>query len=131
MPAAKHDILQAAPAAFTDERGEIRALLEGIPFQSVLRIVSRAGAIRANHYHRQDYHYCYLESGRMEYFERPAGAGEPPHRTLIESGQIVYTPPMTEHAMRFLEDSVFWCFSRNNREQSHYEADTVRVKLVE
>ena len=96
----------------------------------MLRIQSRSGAIRANHYHRQDYHYCYLESGRMEYFERPVGSTEAPRRIVIEPGQVFYTAPMVEHAMHFLEDSVFWCFSRNSRKQADYESDTVRVKLI-
>ena len=57
-------------------------------------------------------------------------ATEAPRRVVIEAGQVFYTAPMVEHAMRFLEDSVFWCFSRNSRKQADYESDTVRVKLI-
>lgn len=119
-----------ASSAYADERGEIRTLLEGVPFSSVLRIVSKRGSIRANHYHREDYHYCYLESGSMEYYERPVGSTDQPAPVMIASGQMFYSAPMTEHAMRFLEDSVMWCFSRNSRAQADYESDTVRVGLI-
>ncbi len=116
--------------SYVDDRGEIRTFLEGVEFSSVLRITSRAGAVRANHYHRQDYHYCFLESGRMEYFERPVGSLDPPSCVQIEAGQTFYTPPMHEHAMKFLEDSTFWCFSRLSRRQADYESDTVRINLI-
>jgi len=116
--------------AFSDDRGEIKTIIEGRPFSSVLRISSKKGAIRANHYHKEDYHYCLLESGRMEYYERPVGSSEKPSCTVIRAGQVFYTPPMAEHAMKFLEDSVFWCFSRNSRKQENYESDTVRVQLI-
>lgn len=115
---------------YEDERGEIRSLLEGVPFTSVLRIVSRRGAIRANHYHQEDYHYCYLESGRMEYYERAVGSSEQPKPVIITAGRLFHTPPMREHAMRFVEDSVMWCFSRNSRAQADYEDDTVRVPFI-
>ena len=117
-------------ASFQDERGEIKTIVEGQAFSSVLRISSKAGAIRANHYHKTDYHYCFLESGRMEYYERPVGSKDAPKCVPIKAGQVFYTGPMLEHAMKFLEDSVFWCFSRNSRAQADYESDTVRVKLI-
>jgi len=43
---------------------------------------------------------------------------------------MFYTPPMVEHAMKFLDDSVFYVFSNSNREQSNYEADVVRIQLI-
>jgi len=124
------DIICPPLPTFRDDRGEIQTLLEGVPFSSVLRISSRKGAIRANHYHKEDYHYCLLESGRMEYYERPVGSAESPTCVMIQPGQVFYTRSMVEHAMKFLEDSVFWCFSHNSRKQAAYESDTVRVKLI-
>jgi quercetin dioxygenase-like cupin family protein len=116
--------------SYQDERGEIKTIVEGQAFSSVLRISSKAGAVRANHYHKTDYHYCLLESGRMEYYERPVGSQDKPLCLVIKPGQVFYTGPMLEHAMKFLEDSVFWCYSRNSRAQADYESDTVRVKLI-
>jgi len=124
------EILHSPAAVHRDDRGEIVTLIEGKPFSSVLRITSRKGSIRANHYHKEDYHYCILESGLMEYYERPVGNRESPVCLRIGPGEVFYTRPMVEHAMKFLEDTVFWCFSRNNRRQANYEADTVRVKLI-
>jgi len=50
------DVVIPLPPAFVDERGEIQNLAEAA-FGSALVITSRPGAIRANHYHKTDYHY--------------------------------------------------------------------------
>ena len=115
---------------FIDDRGEILNLIDA-PFTSAAVITSVKGAVRGNHYHKTDYHYCWLERGEMVYLHRPVGAAEPPRRWTIRAGQMFYTPPGYEHAMRFTEDSVLLVFARNNREMAHYEADTVRVSPLE
>jgi dTDP-4-dehydrorhamnose 3,5-epimerase-like enzyme len=123
------EVIVPVPPPFQDERGAIHNLVEA-PFGSVLLISSKAGAIRANHFHKTDYHYCWLQSGRMIYYQRPVGSKDEPEAVTIEAGQVFYTPPMHEHAMRFTEDSVFLCFARNSRQSADYEGDTVRVSLV-
>lgn len=117
------------PPPYVDDRGEIQNLAEGA-FGSALVITSRAGAIRANHYHKTDYHYCWLQSGKLLYYERPVGSTAEPVPVTITAGQVFYTAPMLEHAMRFVEDSVMLCFARNSRLMDNYEADTVRVHLI-
>lgn len=118
---------------FVDERGGIARLLDdGVTsIRSALLITSKAGAVRANHYHKEDAHYCYLLSGRMEYLERPAEQADAPlAREVLEAGDLVYTPPRAAHAMRFLEDSTFLALATKSRHQEAYEQDTVRVQLV-
>lgn len=114
---------------FHDERGEILNLIDA-PCTSAAVITSNKGAVRGNHYHKTDYHYCWLQYGRMVYYHRPIGDRRPPRRWLITAGQLFYTPPRYEHAMHFLEDSVMLAFARNNREMANYEADTVRVPSI-
>jgi oxalate decarboxylase/phosphoglucose isomerase-like protein (cupin superfamily) len=111
---------------FVDERGEIRNLIDA-PFTSAAVITSKKGAVRGNHYHKTDYHYCWLQRGGMIYYQRPLGDPNPPKPWVIQPGQLFYSPPMCEHAMHFTEDSVLFVFARNNREMAHYESDTVRV----
>jgi len=123
-------IFPSLPLPFADERGIIQMLIDH-QIGSILYITSYKGAIRANHYHKQDYHYCYLVYGSMEYYERPVGNTDAPEKVLIKSGQLFYTPPMVEHAMKFLEDSAFFVFSKLPRHQYDYENDLIRVKLIE
>lgn len=118
---------------FIDERGGITKVLDDgtSSIRSVLLITSKAGAIRANHYHKTDSHFCYMVSGKMEYLEQPLGAPDSQRQSVIvEAGDVVYTPPMVVHAMRFLEDSVFFAFAAKSRHQDAYEHDTVRVKMI-
>ena len=117
------------PIPYTDDRGNIQMLID-LPIRSALVITSKKGSVRANHYHKKDEHYCYLASGRIEYYHRPVGSIHPPEVVIIEPGQLFHTPPMIEHAMKFLENSVFYVFSRLDRHQDNYESDVVRVTLV-
>lgn len=115
---------------WADERGSIQPLVDG-PMLSASLITSRKGAVRGNHFHLTDWHYCYVLEGCVEYLYRPRGSTAPPDRILASKGTMFFSPPLTEHAMRFPEDSTFLVLSRNPRDQESYEADVVRVQLVE
>ncbi len=116
-------------AAHTDDRGSIQPLVERL-MRSACLITSKKGAVRANHYHKTDWHYCYILSGSLEYYERPTGSTGKPKRLLVKAGQMIFTPPLAEHAMKFLEDSTWLTLSRNPRDQDSYEKDVVRVHLI-
>ena len=115
---------------FVDDRGEILNLIDA-PFTSAAVITSVKGAVRGNHYHKTDYHYCWLQKGEMIYLHRLVGSGDAPQRWTIKAGEMFYTPPMYEHAMHFAEESVLFVFAKNNREMANYEADTTRVSPLE
>lgn len=124
------NVISAPVIVADDARGIIEKLAEG-NYQSVLRITSKAGSVRANHYHKHDSHLCYLTKGKLRYVHRPAlDASAPLEEVIILPGQLFYTPPMVAHAMHFLEDSEFYCFTTQTRGQEEYEEDLVRVTLV-
>lgn len=113
-----------------DKRGRIIKVLEG-KITSVLVIPSKKGAVRANHYHKRDTHYVYMMSGRMRYTTKDLShKGARKESVMLKSGDLVYTPAMTAHAMEFLTDSVFLALTTRKRDQQRYEHDTVRLKLV-
>lgn len=114
---------------FVDERGIIQPLVDRAMLSAVL-ISSNAGAIRGNHYHKTDWHYCYVLEGSLEYFYRAHGSTANPQRIVVTSGQMFFTPPMVDHAMKFSERCAFLTLSRNHRDPASYEADVVRVPLV-
>ncbi len=126
------DVVRPTELLEDSARGIIEKIAEGT-FQSVLRITSKKGTVRANHYHKRDSHVCYLVSGKIEYVWRDArDADAPLHRRIIQPGQAFYTPPMVAHAMVFLEDSEFYAYSTEPRHgQSAYEDEIVRVTLVD
>ena len=117
---------------FEDDRGNIQSLLSfhEAEIGSVVLIETKRGSIRANHYHKTDWHYCYVVSGSIEYHCRPVGSDATPKMFLIGTGDIFYTPPLVEHAMVFPEDTTFLAFSGGTRLQEDYEKDLVRVNLL-
>ena len=57
-------------------------------------------------------------------------ADDPPQIIHVRKGEMVFTPPMVDHGMKFPVDTVFLTLSRNPRDQESYEADVVRVEFV-
>ena len=94
-----------------DKRGSIQPLVD-LMMKSAVMINSKAGSLRANHYHKTDWHYCYVISGQIEYFHRKLNSKK-------------------EHCMKFPVETLFLTLSRNPRDQETYEADVVRVNLVD
>jgi dTDP-4-dehydrorhamnose 3,5-epimerase-like enzyme len=119
-------------APFVDERGAIQPMLSfpKAVIGSAVMITSKKDSVRANHYHKKDWHYCYVVSGAIDYYERKVGSNDEPTITHITAGQVFYTPPMLEHAMVFTEDTVFLTLGGGTRQQGDYEDDLVRVNLV-
>ncbi len=117
---------------FSDDRGIIQNLvsLNESQMRSAVLIESKKGSLRANHYHKVDWHYCYIISGSIEYYYRPTNSDKEPIKILINAGQVFYTPPMVEHAMVFLEDTIFLTLGGGTRIHEDYENDLVRVNLV-
>lgn len=118
------------PMPFIDDRGSIQTLING-GIHAVQVITSKAGSIRANHYHREDSHYMYVVSGKMRYVERQPKDGAVARWTVVSAGQMIYTPPMMEHAVEFLEDTTFINITGQSRAQADYETDLVRVTLID
>ena len=112
------------PQIFSDERGSIENIADGT-LGDVAVITSVAGAIRANHVHKDDWHLSYMVQGLMNYFWRDEVGKE--NIVVVSSGQMVYSPPGTPHKMFFLEASSFIAISAKNRSSKDYESDTTRL----
>ena len=115
---------------FIDRRGSIQPLVD-LMMQSAVMIESKAGSLRANHYHKTDWHYCYVISGQIQYFYKNVNSNKMPEMISVNEGNMVFTPPLVEHCMKFPEDTIFLTLSRNPRDQETYEADVVRVDLID
>tara|TARA_B100000900_G_C20491122_1_gene679598 strand:- start:163 stop:630 length:468 start_codon:yes stop_codon:yes gene_type:complete len=115
---------------FIDKRGSIQPLVD-LMMKSAVMITSKAGSLRANHYHKTDWHYCYIISGKIEYFHKKVDSPKKPELIIAKKGEMIFTPPLVEHCMKFPEDTIFLTLSRNSRDQETYEADVVRVNLID
>ena len=99
--------------------------------QSAVMIHSKAGSLRANHYHKTDWHYCYVIYGKINYYHKELNSNKEPELLVVKKGNMVFTPPLVEHCMKFPEDTLFLTLSRNPRDQETYEADVVRTNLID
>jgi quercetin dioxygenase-like cupin family protein len=115
--------------AFEDERGAI-ANLSLLDIGAVSEIVSRRGAVRANHWHKEDWHFAYVVAGKVRYFQRAQGDGDIPEPKEYGPGDLFFTPPQLEHAMLFTENSVILTWSKRRRDHDSHESDVVRVDFV-
>ena len=115
---------------FVDLRGSIQPLVDSI-MKSAVMIQSKAGSLRANHYHKTDWHYCYVISGKINYYYKELNSEKAPELLIVGKGNMVFTPPLVEHCMKFPEDTLFLTLSRNPRDQETYELDVIRTNLID
>lgn len=126
---------------FADSRGSIEMILPSCKIGSISRIYSRSGTIRARHFHKDDYHYCYVNYGSIYYYEMPIDISEDFETykkhliykninfRVVKMGEIVYTAPYVLHEMIFKEDTSFDCYSKHSRDHKSYEEDTFRFNF--
>ena len=124
------ETLTHIPVAVSDARGLITNIFEG-RVEHVALITSKKGSVRGNHYHKQDHQYIYLVSGAFE--SHSVDVQNPTKKQVlkVKAGDLVNTPPMTAHAQKFTEDSVFLALSTRQREQGRYESDTIAHQVIE
>lgn len=114
---------------FNDNRGQILNITNSL-FRSCAIITSKKNSIRANHYHKKDWHYCYVLRGKIEYYHRVHGLKTKPKKTIIKAGELFFTPPMVDHAMKFLEYTEFVTLGRGSRKKINYDKDTETIVLI-
>jgi len=124
------ETLRHIDSAFVDERGEILNLFEG-KLGHVALITSKSGTVRGNHYHKKDYQYIYLVSGAFESHSCDVRDSHRKWVLHVKPRDLVDTPPLTAHAQKFTEDSVFLALSTREREKGKYENDTIAFPVIE
>ena len=126
------NLVHAKPE-FVDARGGIARIIDQdkFPIRAVLRITSKKGTSRANHYHKTDYHYIYIESGKCEYSEKDSKDPNAMTETVVMNpGDVVLSKPEMIHGVKFLEDTVFFAFTSERRGQKEYEEGVKRIEIV-
>ena len=112
-----------------DERGYIQSLVN-FPVKNIALIKSKKNTVRSNHYHLTDWHYMYTLKGSYRYYYRKSESSEKLISIEIKEREMLFTPPLEDHATVFLEDSILLVMSRNPRDQISYESDVRRIILI-
>lgn len=124
------ETLRHIDPAVVDARGAINNIFEGA-IGHVALITSKKGSVRGNHYHKKDHQYIYLVSGAFESHSCDVENPQKKQVLKVRPGDIVDTPPLTAHAQKFTEDSVFLALSTRQREDGKYEDGTIAFPVIE
>jgi dTDP-4-dehydrorhamnose 3,5-epimerase-like enzyme len=113
------------PQQFSDHRGEIINIADGA-LGDVAVIHSNQNSVRANHYHKNDWHLTYVVSGSVIYSWKKK-ISDNWEELRISKDQLFYTPPTVIHKMFFEEKTTIIAVSAMSRLSESYEADTIRI----
>jgi len=114
------------PQEFRDSRGTIRNIADG-SLGDVAIIESNPGAVRANHYHHDDWHFTYVVSGGITYEWTNGVESNKVHRIEFYPSELIFTPTGIPHRMKFSKETTFVAVSKLSRMAELYEKDTVRL----
>ena len=117
------------PKGYGDARGIIQPLCD-LNMKSASLIVSKANTWRANHYHKNDWHFIYVLKGSFEYYFKKTNSDEKIKKKIVKKGELLFTGPVVDHAMFYTEETEIIVLSKNPRDQKTYEEDTVRIDFM-
>jgi nucleoside-diphosphate-sugar epimerase len=115
------EFIQRGDKEFIDERGKISNYELTEPINLIGYIESKAGTVRANHFHPIQEQKCLLVKGK--YVSVIKDLSDPNaliETRLIKEGDIAVIKPNVAHTMVFLEDSIFLNLVRGEREHENY-----------
>ena len=122
---------------YVDERGKISNYELTEPINLIGWIESKAGTVRANHYHPIQEQKCLLIKGKYisvtkDLSDQAVSMDSPIETRIIKSGEIAVIRPNVAHTMVFLEDSLFLNLVRGEREHENYGiTHTIPYRLVD
>jgi uncharacterized RmlC-like cupin family protein len=129
------DLKLTLEPAHVSEAGSIINLVAGRTGSTSL-IKSVRGAVRSNHYHLTDWHFLYVVNGLMYYYWRPHQETPPLHasppleRIRCKPGDMMWTPPMVDHATYFSGETTLVAINGRPRDHNTHEEDVRRINSL-
>jgi nucleoside-diphosphate-sugar epimerase/SAM-dependent methyltransferase/quercetin dioxygenase-like cupin family protein len=115
------EFLQRGDKEYVDDRGKISNYELTEPINLIGYIESKAGTVRANHYHPIQEQKCLLIKGKyisvIKDLSNPDSVIE---TNIVNAGDLSVIKPNVAHTMVFLEDSIFLNLVRGEREHENY-----------
>ena len=117
--------------AFEDDRGSIWDFLTDENVHHIGFLISKKGAIRGKHYHKEQKQYTLILNGKIKVTVKNLQNDN----SVVETKELgkmdmVLFPPYVYHAIEALEDSECLIFTSKSRKDSGYEEDTFRVQDI-
>ncbi len=106
---------------YNDERGQIGNYELTEPINLIGHITSKAGTIRANHYHPIQEQKCLLIKGQYISVLKDLSQNDSHLETkIVNEGDLSVIKPNVAHTMVFTKDSIFLNLVRGNRDHEEY-----------
>jgi len=116
---------------FVDERGSIWDLLTGETIHHIGFIVTRKGAVRGKHFHKEQKQYTLVTKGKMKITVKDLKNNDSLIKELeLGSNDMIVFPPYHYHSIEALEDSECLVFTSKSRKDEGYEDDTYRIDNI-
>jgi len=116
---------------FVDERGSIWDLLTDEVIQHVGFLVTRKGAIRGKHFHKEQKQYTLVTKGRMKIIVKDLKNNDSSIKEFeLGVNDMIMFPPYHYHSIEALEDSECLVFTSKSRKDTGYEDDTYRIDNI-
>ncbi len=116
---------------FVDNRGRIDNYELVFSVNMANTITSKAGTMRANHYHPEQLQQVLIVSGKyISVYKDLSVPNSETKSHVVQAGDLVVTPPMIAHCMIFLEDTIFINLVPGNRDHDKFGFHTVPYQLV-
>ena len=127
------ELIQKGQKEYIDERGKISNYELTEPINLIGYIESKAGTVRANHYHPIQEQKCLLISGQyISVLKDLSDQNAVIETNIINPGDLAVIHPNVAHTMVFLEDSIFLNLVRGEREHENYGVThTIFYELVD
>ena len=75
-------------------------------------------------------HFIYVLKGSFEYYFKKTNSDEKIKKKIVKKGELLFTGPVVDHAMFYIEETEIIVLSKNPRDQKTYEEDTVRIDFM-
>ena len=111
--------------AFSDDRGSITDLLEGIDVQHIAHFTCASGSTRGNHYHKTATSFIYVLTGGFRVRYRVVGQ-QLITATYVPAGYLIQVDPLEAHELTATKDSSFLMMTSGPDGGRQYLTDTVR-----
>ena len=111
--------------SFQDKRGVIQDILINEPIEHITVITSIKDVTRGNHFHKKTIQWVYVHSGKLKSLTQKEN--ENVVSQILEPGDLIKTEVLEKHALKILEYSIFYVFTKGPRGGDNYEDDTYRL----
>lgn len=112
---------------FINDAGVIQNLLN-CKIGAVAIIDSKCNSVRSNHWHKSSWHYLYIVSGRVRYYERNLDGTDVIIKDYKE-GDMFFTPPNKVHKTQFLTDCIMISLGKESKDHETHEKDIIREEF--